>query len=662
MAEKTKRGPRSKSAPVQMPVQDAQTIKLLFGQPLSPGYTRIAGAAVVFSAAACALIFLAIAWAKNGLWCFPLDDPWIHLCFARNLAEFGSFSYFRDQLVTSGSTSPAYTFLLAAFYMFYNNEFIISYSIGIVCACLTAFAFWKLVRVDFKHDAWFATAAALIMALQPRIALIAVSGMETTMFIFFIIAALYFYRTANVRGLGIMLGLVLWCRPDGLILWVAVAMDYGLRRYANTKTPADGNEPSFTLKGLLAVFAIALAMGAAYSAFNFHLSGTLLPNTYSAKLAYYGAKSPLVFLQRDVLGYFFSRELLALSIFFIAGAGCVLVSVLRAGYSPYALYLIFVFGFVAAYCIKIPFGHRFGRYLMPIIPCYIALSILGLRAAARGAARTCRRVAAGNALCIACTALAVIAASIYISKDSKEYAFFCKQHNDRHVAAGRWIEANTPQQAIIATHDIGAIAFYGKRKVIDMLGLVTPELIPHIRQKKFEVFLEQYLAQKQVTHIVVLTNWFEIVNSSPLFVPVKEPDLIEVHSFIPAKTHIQLRAVSSRNRQAMQLAAGQNNYEASLQLLEDSYALDPKSSQTVLYLGMVNEMMGRADAAEQYYGRALALFPGYVDARFARARLHVRQGRIAEALDGAKKCLEISPEFAPAREMIAEITKQQIPQ
>ncbi len=663
MAKKTKKIPVSKPAPAQKPVSAVRTIKLLFGQPLSAGYARIAGAAVVFLAAACALIFLAVAWAKNGLWGFPLDDPWIHLCFARNLVEFGSFSYFRDQLATSGSTSPAYTFLLAAFYLFYKNEFIISYTLGIIFSCLTAFAFWKLVRLDFKNDAWFAVAAALIMALQPKIALIAVSGMETTMFIFFVIAALYFYKTANVRCLGIMLGLVLWCRPDGLILWVAVAVDYGLRRFAETKKPVGGHEPFFTLKGLLAVFAIALAMGAAYGAFNFHLSGDILPNTYKAKLTYYGALSPLVFLQREVLGYFFSREFLPISIFFVVGTGCVLVSVLRGGYSAYALYLIFAFGFVAAYCINIPFAHRFGRYMMPLIPCYIVISMLGLRAAALGAARACKREAVGNALCIACAALAVVLASVYLIKDSKEYAYFCKYQNDRQVAAGRWIEAHTPSQAIIATHDIGAIAFYGKRKIIDMVGLVTPELIPHIKQDNFEVFLEKYLAQKEVTYIAVLTNWFEIANSLPLFVPVSAPEVLNVYSFIPAKTHIQSRAVSSRNRQAMQLAEGQKNYPAGLQLLEDSYALDSKSSQTLLYLGVVHEMMGKSDTAEQYYGKALALFPDYVDAHFGVARLYANQGRVDEALAAAKKCLEISPDFAPARKMIAQITKQpQLPQ
>ena len=54
------------------------------------------------------------AYRVNGAAGFPLDDPWIHLQFAKNLHEYGSYSYYRNQTVTSGSTSPLYTLLLAA--------------------------------------------------------------------------------------------------------------------------------------------------------------------------------------------------------------------------------------------------------------------------------------------------------------------------------------------------------------------------------------------------------------------------------------------------------------------------------------------------------------------------------------------------------------------
>jgi hypothetical protein len=55
------------------------------------------------------LLFLSMAKSQNGYFCFPLDYLWIHLTFAKNIVEFGSFSFYKNQLATSGLTSLLYT-------------------------------------------------------------------------------------------------------------------------------------------------------------------------------------------------------------------------------------------------------------------------------------------------------------------------------------------------------------------------------------------------------------------------------------------------------------------------------------------------------------------------------------------------------------------------
>src|SRR5712692_9540798 len=72
------------------------------------------------------------AYRVNGHPGFPLDDPWIHLQFAKNLHEYGSYSYYQTTMATSGSTSPLYTLLLAAGFSFTSNEFLLSYTFGIL--------------------------------------------------------------------------------------------------------------------------------------------------------------------------------------------------------------------------------------------------------------------------------------------------------------------------------------------------------------------------------------------------------------------------------------------------------------------------------------------------------------------------------------------------
>ena len=38
----------------------------------------------------------------------------------------------------------------------------------------------------------------------------------------------------------------------------------------------------------------------------------------------------------------------------------------------------------------------------------------------------------------------------------------------------RWLQANTPKDALIAVHDVGMMRYMGGRNTLDMVGLTTP--------------------------------------------------------------------------------------------------------------------------------------------------------------------------------------------
>jgi hypothetical protein len=46
------------------------------------------------------------------------------------------------------------------------------------------------------------------------------------------------------------------------------------------------------------------------------------------------------------------------------------------------------------------------------------------------------------------------------------------------MSMARWIEENTPPGTIIAVHDIGAVGYLTDRPLLDLAGLITPEVIP----------------------------------------------------------------------------------------------------------------------------------------------------------------------------------------
>jgi hypothetical protein len=73
------------------------------------------------------------------------------------------------------------------------------------------------------------------------------------------------------------------------------------------------------------------------------------------------------------------------------------------------------------------------------------------------------------------------------------------------VAPARWVAANTPPDALVAAHDIGAMGYFGQRRIIDLAGLVSPEVIPFIRD---EDRLSGWLDRQQVDYLVVLSGWY----------------------------------------------------------------------------------------------------------------------------------------------------------
>jgi hypothetical protein len=51
------------------------------------------------------------------------------------------------------------------------------------------------------------------------------------------------------------------------------------------------------------------------------------------------------------------------------------------------------------------------------------------------------------------------------------------------VAVSEWVAANTPPDDLIAAHDIGALGYFARRPLLDLAGLVSPEVIPFIRDE-----------------------------------------------------------------------------------------------------------------------------------------------------------------------------------
>src|SRR5262249_56401399 len=62
-----------------------------------------------------------------------------------------------------------------------------------------------------------------------------------------------------------------------------------------------------------------------------------------------------------------------------------------------------------------------------------------------------------------------------------DYAWGVQNVNAMQVQLGRWLAAHTPPNTLVGLNDVGALSYFGERRMIDLMGLATPEILPYRR-------------------------------------------------------------------------------------------------------------------------------------------------------------------------------------
>jgi hypothetical protein len=137
-----------------------------------------------------------------------------------------------------------------------------------------------------------------------------------------------------------------------------------------------------------------------------------------------------------------------------------------------------------------------GRYLMPALPPLLALGAVGAAPLLLDGRRLWS-LAGGFILAAASLFSLVRGAQIYA--DNVHFIDGCQ------VNSALWLQMHTRPGALIATHDIGAIAYFSGRPVLDMAGLVDPQVVPLLPDQSA---LEAYLARRRAAYVVMFTDWF----------------------------------------------------------------------------------------------------------------------------------------------------------
>lgn len=491
------------------------------------------------AAAVACLVYLAAELFLVGGLGFPLDDSWIHLQFARNLAEGRGLSYNPGELVT-GSTAPLWTALLAPLFLLPGSVVAWTKLLGIAFHLAGVAVAWRLGR-ELGLGRGLAGLAAVLMLTTSWLIWSALSGMEIPLFIFLSLSGILLHIREREQPerppLAVpVLAVAALARPEGLLLVVLALFDRLLVFERDEDGPLLWRRPPLRPVIVGALLAVLTLAGPVL--FYRWAGGSWLPTTFGAKGGDLRRLMPNLSYVYTVIGVWFrSQPFLSL----LAGAGVVtLLARLGTRRDRGLLPALWLIGLPLAYSMMAPSPTKlmgnFGRYYFPHLPVLILLGALGLEPAARALGprpRTGegRRVPLGALL-----AAVILATALWgFAQGAVRYARNVANVEDSDVKIARWLGERVPPQALLAVNDIGAIKFLLPNPVLDLAGIANPEIRGEVSQimaatgLPWQNAMAEAIARRRPDYVVVFPKWLSGLEGDPRFVPVvrlKVPDNI----------------------------------------------------------------------------------------------------------------------------------------
>lgn len=418
---------------------------------------------------------------------FPLDDAWIHLTYARNFALHGEWA-FRLGERSAGSTSPLWTALLSIGFLLRLAPHAWTYFLGWVALSLMAIRAEEITRRVLPAYRSRVPWAGLFIALAWHLTWSATSGMETLLHGLIILLALGMLMDGSHRylTLGLLAGLSVWVRPDGLTLLGPILFTAFIQ------------ERSFRARGgaLVRIFIGFGILFVFYLLFNLALSGTPMPNTFYAKQVEYQA----FWLSKPA-----SERLTEYILPILAGPFAALVpgfflwvhKVLRERNWGAVAGLVWFIGYVGIYFMRLP-AYQHGRYIIPALPILYLWGLIGMM-------EYITSPKANRRITFLWQALMILMLLAFQWVGAGQNARDVVMVETQMVQTAEWVNENLPADAVLAVHDIGAIGYFTSNPLIDLAGLVTPAVVPFIRD---EAQLSTYLDSAGADYLVTFPSWY----------------------------------------------------------------------------------------------------------------------------------------------------------
>ena len=406
------------------------------------------------------------------------DDTFIHLQFAKHLLRGEGFA-FNANAPTYGDTSPLWVLLLASVGAVVPGAeatpaglagipplAVIAKIWGALFTVLAVLAMAAAGRA-LRWEPRYALTAAAMIALHAWSARWAISGMETPLALALSATAFWLLARGLVRDRGVLLagialGAGILVRPEFFLLLAlaAVAVAWGSARESGVKRAAS----------LLAGAAIPVVPWFAVAWSWFH---RILPNTSGAKAGAWLDPERMISAIRESIRIVLAADLIPVALAVLALAWLRPWAAIREDRGRRAFWTLalgWTLLLVVGYAMR---GVQVvSRYLVPVVPAVLLIGLAALRHAS--SSWTPRRRAIAPIAIVALYAARNLGVTLAVSVPHAAI------HSDGLRASlgeiALWARARTTPDTQFAVADIGMFGYYSDRPVLDLYGLVTPEL------------------------------------------------------------------------------------------------------------------------------------------------------------------------------------------
>jgi len=404
----------------------------------------------------------------------PLDDAFIYLQYAKNLAKGSFFEFVRGQGYSSGATSFLYAIILLPFAFILQGSsllIVVTYIIGGICLFLSCYFIYKiLIRINLEKI--FSIFGAMFFATNGNILWGYFSGMEIPIFSTLIIIILYHILTDNIKAQVLFLCFLSLVRPEGFFLAVFYFFIQIFNFLLNNK------------KQNIFVYFLPLIPGILYFIINKIFTGDFMPNTMRSKsdfAMYYpvwteilsnGLQKYFNFLYEIYNGekeHWFLHYSFFIFVFGIAaGLGNEIITKKFKFFTT--AFVWFFLGTISTVFSSFFFVHNY-RYALPFMVIFLIVFIYGLYNLLNRLdfnSKNSKNIFYFSIIFLffSFNIFTIFANLINFGRD-------CKAIYSQSISAGKWIKENLPRDAKVAINDIGAITFFSDAKIFDLVGLVT---------------------------------------------------------------------------------------------------------------------------------------------------------------------------------------------